>query len=359
MKKTALIMAGGRGERFWPRSRRNLPKQFLSLTNDGVTMIQHTVNRILPLVSAENIFISTNYEYVDIVRKQLPQVPLENILCEPVARNTAPCIAFAATHIKKKYGDALIIVLPSDHLIMHKEMFNYTLQDACCVAEENTNLATIGVVPTSPETGYGYIKFNDKRCDFNSANAFKVDRFVEKPELDKAKDYLSSGSYLWNSGMFVWKASSILRNIQKFLPDIYNGVNNIVNATGLENYKQILDKEFAAFDSISIDYGVLEKAKNIFVLPGSFGWDDVGSWLALERINKTDDYKNVVDGNVITIDTTNSIIQAKEKLVAAVGVEDLIIVDTDDALLVCRKSDAGKIKKILENLKVCNRKEYL
>lgn len=359
MKKTALIMAGGRGERFWPRSRKNLPKQFLSLTNDGVTMIQHTVNRILPLVGAENIFISTNYEYVDIVKKQLSQVPEENILCEPIARNTAPCIALAAMHILKKYGDALMIVLPSDHLIMHKEMFNYTLQDACNVAEDNTNLATIGIVPTAPETGYGYIKFNDKRRDFNSSNAFKVDRFVEKPELDKAKDYLASGVYLWNSGMFVWKASSIIHNIQKFLPSIYDGVKNIVDAASSENYRQILDKEFAAFESISIDYGVLEKAENIFVLPGSFGWDDVGSWLALERINKTDDCKNVVDGNVITIGTTNSIIQAKEKLIAAVGLEDLIIVDTDDALLVCRKSDAGKIKKVLENLRVCNRKKYL
>ena len=359
MKKTALIMAGGRGERFWPRSRKNLPKQFLSLTNDGITMMQHTVNRILPLVDINDIYISTNEEYLNIVREQLPNIPKENILCEPVARNTAPCIALAAMHIMNKNGDALMVVLPSDHLVRHKEMFNYTLKDAFNVAEVNSNLVTLGVVPTAPETGYGYIKFNEKRHSFNGCNAFEVDCFIEKPDLDKAKEYLSSGAYLWNSGMFIWKTSSIISNIKKFLPNIYNGVNNIEKAITSEDYQQVLQKEFAEFESISIDYGILEKATDIFVVPSSFGWDDVGSWLALERINKTDDSKNVVDGNVITIDTKNSIIQAQEKLIATVGIEDLIIVDTKDALLVCNKNDSNKIKKVLENLRICNRKEYI
>lgn len=359
MKKTALIMAGGRGERFWPRSRKSLPKQFLSLTNDGVTMIQHAVNRILPLVDIENIYVSTNKEYVTLVKKQIPKIPKENILCEPISRNTAPCIALAAMHIMKKHKDALMLVLPSDHLIVHKEMFAYALQDACTVAENNSNLVTVGIMPAMPETGYGYIKFNNKRESFDNSNAFRVDCFVEKPDINKAREYLASGIYLWNSGMFVWKASSIMKNIEKFLPKLYRGIKNIEASVKTSEYEKVLDEEFSSFESVSIDYGIMEKAKDIFVIPGSFSWDDVGSWLALERINKTDDFKNVVDGNVITIETKNSIIQAQDKLIATVGVNDLVVVDTSDALLICNKDDAGKIKKVLENLKICNRKEYI
>ena len=359
MKKTALIMAGGRGERFWPKSRRNLPKHFLSLTDDGVTMIQHTVKRILPLVDINDIFVSTNKEYIDLVREQLPNLPEENILCEPVSRNTAPCIALAAGHIKNKYDDAIMIVLPSDHLIKNKEMYLYLLKDAFEVAENNTNLVTIGITPTHPETGYGYIKFNNKREIFGESTAFKVEKFVEKPNLEKAKEYLSCGTFLWNSGMFIWKVSSILENFKANLPDIYNGLQSIIKAIGTDVYKETLQEKFNEFESISIDYGILEKADNIFVIPGTFGWDDVGSWLAIERINKTDDFNNVISGNIITIDTKNSIVQGSDKLLALVGVEDLIVVDTNDATLICNKTDANKIKKVIENLKICNRKEYI
>ena len=359
MKKTALIMAGGRGERFWPKSRRNLPKQFLSLTDDGVTMIQHTVKRILPLVDINDIFVSTNKEYIDLVREQLPNLPEKNILCEPVSRNTAPCIALAAGHIKNKYDDAIMIVLPSDHLIKNKEMYLYSLKDACEVAENNTNLVTIGITPTHPETGYGYIKFNNKREIFGESTAFKVEKFVEKPNLEKAKEYLSCGTFLWNSGMFIWKVSSILENFKANLPDIYNGLQSIIKAMGTDVYKETLQEKFNEYESISIDYGILEKADNIFVITGTFGWDDVGSWLAIERINKTDDFNNVISGNIITIDTKNSIVQGSDKLLALVGVENLIVVDTNDATLICNKTDANKIKKVIENLKICNRKEYI
>lgn len=359
MKKTALIMAGGRGERFWPKSRRNLPKQFLSLTDDGVTMIQHTVKRILPLVEINDIFVATNKEYIDLVREQLPNLPEKNILCEPVSRNTAPCIALAAGHIKNKYDDAIMIVLPSDHLIKNKEMYLYSLKDACEVAENNTNLVTIGITPTHPETGYGYIKFNNKREIFGESTAFKVEKFVEKPNLEKAKEYLSFGTFLWNSGMFIWKVSSILENFKANLPDIYNGLQSIIKAIGTNIYKETLQEKFNEFESISIDYGILEKADNIFVIPGTFGWDDVGSWLAIERINKTDDFNNVISGNIITIDTKNSIVQGSDKLIALVGIKDLIVVDTADATLICDKTDANKIKKVIENLKICNRKEYI
>ncbi len=355
-KKTALIMAGGRGERFWPRSRQNMPKQFLSLTDDGKTMIQLTVERILPLVNMEDIFIVTNRSYKDLVREQLPDLPDENILCEPVGKNTAPCIGLGAVHIAKKYGDAVMMVLPSDHLIKYTSLFLNTLSDACEVAEQGGNLVTLGIAPDCPETGYGYIKFQPEQT---LGRAFAVERFVEKPDLETAKAYLASEQYLWNSGMFIWKTSTILKNLQTYLPETYRGLYKIGEAIGTPMEEQVLEREFQAFEAESIDYGVMEKAKNIYILSGAFGWDDVGSWLAVGRIKRSNELGNVVNGNVVTVDTRNTTIQGSEKLIAAVGLEDMIVVDSEDALLICEKDHAGDIKKVLENLKICNRTEYL
>lgn len=356
MKKTALIMAGGRGERFWPKSRKSLPKQFLSLTDDGKTMIQLTVERIRSLVELEDIYISTNKDYKKLVLEQLPGIPEENILCEPVGRNTAPCIGLGAIHIAKKYEDAIMMVLPSDHLIKYNKMFIQTLRDGCEIAEKGTNMATIGITPDHPETGYGYIKFNPDETD---GHAYTVERFVEKPSLEVAKEYLETEEYLWNSGMFIWKVSTILLNIEKFLPDISLGLNKIKEAIGTEEQEIVLEKSFWEFSSVSIDYGIMEKANNIYILPGAFGWDDVGSWLAVGRIKKSNESGNVVDGNIITINSKNNIIQGGKKLIATVGIEDLIIVDTADATLICDKNSAVDIKKVLENLKICNRDEYI
>ncbi len=356
MKKTALIMAGGRGERFWPKSRKNMPKQFLSLTDDGKTMIQLTVERILPLVALEDIFIATNRDYKELVCQQLPNLPEENILCEPVGKNTAPCIGLGAVHMAKKYGDAVMIVLPSDHLIKYNKIFINTLADACETAEQGDNLVTLGITPDSPETGYGYIKFQP---DTTLGRAFVVDRFVEKPDLETAKEYLASEQYLWNSGMFIWKVSTILKNLEWYLPETSAGLRRIGEALGTEIAAQVLEKEFYGFPSESIDYGVMEKARHIYILTGAFGWDDVGSWLAVGRIKKSDEFGNVVNGNVVTVDTKNSIIQGEDKLIACVGMKDVIVVDTKDALLICDSSSAGSIKKVLENLKICNRNEYL
>lgn len=356
MKKTALIMAGGRGERFWPKSRKNLPKQFLSLTGDGRTMIQLTVERVLPLVDMQDIYIATNRSYKALVREQLPELPEENILCEPVAKNTAPCIGLGAVHIARKYEDAVMFVLPSDHLIKYNTMYLDALRCASEVAEAGDNLVTLGIMPDYPETGYGYIKFQP---DARKGVAFEVERFVEKPDLETAKQYLATEQYLWNSGMFIWRVSTILRSIEKYLPDTYAGLRRIGDAIGAPDEKEVLEKEFSAFKSESIDYGIMEKADHIYTLPGSFGWDDVGSWNAVERIQPANEFGNVVHGNAVTVDTKRCIIQGNEKLIATVGLEDIIIVDTDDALLVCEKGDAGEIKKVLENLKICNRTEYL
>ena len=356
MKKTALIMAGGRGERFWPRSRSALPKQFLSLTGDGKTMIQLTVERIRSLVEMEDIYVATNESYRSLVMEQLPLLPPENILCEPVGRNTAACIGLAALHMEKKYGDAVMIVLPSDHLIQYTAMFRRTLSDGCAVAEAGENLVTIGITPDAPETGYGYIRFEGSRT---CGRAFAVDRFVEKPDLATAKQYLQSEEYLWNSGMFVWKLSTILGNLRCHMPESWQHLERIGAAIATAEEESVLRAEFEAMPSVSIDYGVMEKAENIWVLAGSFGWDDVGSWLAVERFNKSNEFGNVVSGDFITVNTRNCILQGGDKLIAAVGVKDLIVVDAGDALLICQKDSAADIKKVLETLKNSNRMEYV
>ena len=356
MKKTALIMAGGRGERFWPKSRKSLPKQFLSLTDDGKTMIQLTVERISPLVDLEDIYIATNAGYKNLVLGQLPGIPEENILCEPIGRNTAPCIGLGAVHIAKKYEDAIMMVLPSDHLIKNTEMFLETLENGCSVAEKDSNLVTMGIKPNYPETGYGYIKFVPDKKD---GQAFEVECFVEKPNLEVAKEYLATEQYLWNSGMFIWKISTILDNMQQFLPEIYNGLLDIQATIGTEEYEQKLDYIFPDFPSESIDYGIMEKASNIYTLPGDFGWDDVGSWLAVGRIKNSSEDGNVISGNVIAVNSENNIIEGSSKLIALVGIKDLVVVDTEDATLICDKNSTGDIKKILEVLKNNNRDQYI
>ncbi len=356
MNTTALIMAGGRGERFWPKSRKNMPKQFLSLTDDGKTMLQLTVERISSMVKLEDVYVSTNKDYKALVLEQLPGLPEQNVLCEPVGRNTAPCIGLGAMHISQKYDDAMMFVFPSDHLIKFNKMFIRTLQDASDVAEKDDNLVTIGIAPDYPETGYGYIKFDPQTTE---GRAYKVDRFVEKPSLEVAKEYLSTEEYLWNSGMFIWKVSAILKNMKKFMPDTYEALKRIQAVIKTETEETVLEKEFYGIQSQSIDYGIMEKADNIYILPGTFGWDDVGSWLAVERIKKTNEFGNVVNGNIITVNSHNCIIQGEKKLIATVGLEDMIVVDTEDATLICSKDHAGDIKKVLENLKICNREEYI
>ena len=354
MKITAVIMAGGKGERFWPKSRSSCPKQFLSLTSDGETMIQKTVKRLAPLVAAEDVFIVTNAAYTELVRDRLPDIPCENILAEPCARNTAPCIAFAAAVISRKYDDAVMLVLPSDHLIGYEDIYINTLKKAVTVAESGENLVTIGITPTYPETGYGYINFG-REC----GNAYEVERFVEKPDLPTAKKYIASGKYLWNSGMFVWRVSSIMANIKRFMPDIWEGAVRIGDAFGKPEFTAVLEKEFSAFRSESVDFGIMEKAENIYTIPGSFGWDDVGSWLAVARINETDDSRNYIEGDVISVGAERSTICAGKRLIAAVGVEDIIIIDTDDAVLVCSKNSTQDVKKVIAQLREQGRTELI
>lgn len=356
MHTTALIMAGGRGERFWPRSRKSLPKQFLSLTDDGRTMIQLTVDRILPLVDMEDIYIATNKDYKDLVKDQLPGIPDENILCEPIGRNTAPCIGLGMMHMLAKYEDAVMMVLPSDSLIKDGDRYRDLIREACDIAASGDNLVTMGIKPNYPETGYGYIKFLEGEAH---GRGYRVDKFVEKPSLDLAKEYLASGDYLWNAGMFVWKLSTITKEFKAFLPDMLNGLNTIKDAIGTADEDKVLGDVFPVLESISIDYGIMEKAESIYTIPGDFGWDDVGSWLAVSRIKEVNEDNNVVNGNVITIGTRDCIIEAQDKLIAAVGLKDIVVVDTEDATLICDKAATADIKKVLEELRSSNRIDYL
>lgn len=361
MKIVAVIMAGGRGERFWPRSRKSMPKQFLSLTKDGKTMIQHTVDRIHQLVDIDDIFIVTNKDYEGLLLQQLPNLKRKNIILEPMSKNTAPCIGLVATYIKHKYEDeeTTMVVLPSDHLIKYNEIFIDALKNAIEIASDEKNMVTIGITPSYPEIGYGYINFGYNEEDKRYNGAYKVRCFVEKPNLETAKEYLATGKYLWNSGMFVWKTSTILESFQEYMPKVYTAFMRIKDAIETESEKEVLEREFSELESVSIDYGIMEKYPDIYTIPGNFGWDDVGSWLALERTYQTNENGNIVDGNVITIDVKNSIIQAKDKLVAIVGLENIVVVDTEDAILICAKDKAQDVKKVIENLKVCNRNQYL
>ena len=311
MKTTALIMAGGKGERFWPKSRVNMPKQFLSLTDDGKTMIQLTVERISPLVDIKDVYVATNKNYRELVKQQLPGIPEENILCEPVGRNTAPCVGLGAVHVASKYDDAVMIVLPSDHLIKNNEVFADTFKEAVQIAEET------------------------------------------------AKSYLADGTYLWNSGMFVWKVSTILDCFKKFMPDTYEGLLKIKAAVGTADENAVLEAEFPNLESQSVDYGIMEKADSIYTLPGNFGWDDVGSWLAVGRIKKNDDNSNVINGNVVAVNTRGCVIEGGEKLIATVGLRDIVVVDTKDATLITTKENAGEIKQVLAKLREEGKNEYL
>lgn len=354
---TAVIMAGGKGERFWPKSRMRCPKQFLSLTDDGETMLQKTVKRISGLVSPEHIFIVTNAEYTQLVREQLPDIPAENLLAEPAPRNTAPCLALAAAVISKRCANSTMIVLPADHLIRHEEICTDVLARSAAAAEETDALVTIGITPTYPETGYGYIAFS--RAENLPNGVYQTDSFKEKPDIETARSYVNSGNYLWNSGMFVWKTDVFLNAMKQYLPEAYEIAAEIQAACDTPDFEAVLQKRFPDMPSISVDFGILEKAERICTIPGSFGWDDVGSWPALRRVAKTDTNGNYRDGDILTVGTKNCVFSGGKKLIAAVGLENIVVVDTEDALLVCDMDAAQNIKKITEMLREQGRGELL
>ncbi|MGF7396678.1 mannose-1-phosphate guanylyltransferase/mannose-6-phosphate isomerase [Thermoanaerobacterium thermosaccharolyticum] len=355
---TGVIMAGGKGERFWPKSRIKMPKQFLKLYGDK-TMIQQTVDRLKRLMPIENIFVVTNIDYAGLISDQIRELPTENILIEPMGKNTAACIGLAALHTERLDKDSIMVVVPSDHVIKDEETYLEVLKTAIEKAKSGNNLVTIGIKPQHPETGFGYINFKKITHEIlNNNSVHKVERFVEKPDYDTAVKYVESGDYLWNSGMFIWKTSTILNAIKEYMPQLYSALNVIKEHFDSDEIEKILYEEYSKLESISIDYGIMEKAKNVYVVPGDFGWDDVGSWTSIERLYEKDENGNVIKGNVVSVDTKKCIITGSDKLIATLGIEDVIIVDTEDALLICSKDKAQNVKEILKELRE-RKSEYL
>ncbi len=354
-------MAGGVGTRFWPRSREKSPKQLLEIAGKG-TMIQNSVKRLDGLVDPQDIFVVTNKLQKNLLAKQLPAIPNENILVEPVGRNTAPCIGLAALHIQKRDPSAVMVVLPADHIIQNTAEFLRILGLASSVARESDGLLTIGIRATHPETGYGYIQmYNDPGPDnpYASKGIFRVKTFAEKPNLQTAEQFLASGDFLWNSGMFVWSVSAILREIERSLPDLHRELVKIGETIETPEYQQTLETVYGIIRGISVDYGVMEKAEKVYVIPGQFGWSDIGSWDEVYRISGKDDNGNSITGKVVQIKTTNSLIYTESRVVATVGVEDLIIIDTGDALLICKRGLSQDVKEIADFLRRKKMTEYL
>ncbi|WP_042165748.1 mannose-1-phosphate guanylyltransferase [Paenibacillus gorillae] len=358
MTLTCVIMAGGKGERFWPKSRTNLPKQFLNISGNK-SMIQQSIERLELLIDISQIFIVTNELYAELLKAQIPHLPIENIIIEPIGRNTAPCIGLASIIIEERYKDSTMIVIPSDHIIENEEGFINILKTASEIANSNENLVTLGIEPTYPETGYGYIESMGVEQLVNDVKVYQVNKFVEKPNYEVAQSYLAAGNFYWNSGIFVWKTSVIRKFIQELMPDMHDVLETMKYALGKPDQDKIIAEEFIKMPDQSIDYGIMEKASNIYVIPCLFGWDDVGSWTALERIDQLDDNGNVIKGNILNLDTKRCIIESNGKLIATLGIEDLIIVDTEDVTLICTKDKAQEVKLLLKELRMQKLEQYL
>lgn len=343
----ALIMAGGKGTRFWPLSTEEKPKQFINLLGEE-TMLQMTVNRLLPLIPIERIFIVTGNRYINYVKEQLKDLPDRNIIVEPEGRNTAPCIALSAFYIDKIYKDAEIAVLPSDHLIKNEEEYRHILKAGYDFVKENKDsIVTIGIKPDRPETGYGYIKVSaDKeKLEDDNQDIYEVNRFVEKPNKENAKKYMKEGNYLWNAGMFIWKTSTILKHTKDFLPSIYDVLEEIAVASD-EEYEEVLKEKYPLVESISVDFGIMEKAENIYVIPGNFGWDDIGSWKAVERYRQKDENDNICVGNIVSIESRNNIVMGNGKPIVLVGMKDAFVIESDDVIMVVDRDNIENIKNV-------------
>lgn len=349
-KNYVAIMAGGIGSRFWPMSRANYPKQFLDILGTGKTLIQQTFDRYSQLVPSENIFVITAKEYVDIVHQQLPSLPQENILAEPSRKNTAPCIAYIAFKLFQKDPDGLMIASPADHLILDQPAFLETAQKALHFVDHINALVTIGIKPTHPNTGYGYIQHEDAEV---APGIYKVKTFTEKPNLELAKTFISSGDFLWNAGIFTWKIKNIIHAFENHLPEMHEVFAAEKDLFNTPSEPEALERIYPQCTNISIDFGIMEKAANVYVIPASFEWSDLGTWNSAWQNMERDYYHNAVVGkHVMVFDSLNSMVHVPDnKLVLLQGLEDFIIVDTPDVLLICKKEKEQEIKDYLAEVK--------
>ena len=349
----AVIMAGGAGTRFWPSSRQSRPKQFLNLLGER-SMIQSTVDRMLPLIPMERILVVTNAHYVDLVQEQFPNMPAENIIGEPIAKNTAPCVAAAAAILLKRDPNATMIVLPADHYITRPQRYLEILETGLKKAESGKNLVTIGITPHRPETGYGYIQLDETAADKSGSNpVYLVKTFAEKPDFKTALTFLESGDFLWNSGMFIWKADTILEQFQIHQPAIYREIEAFIKEMDID-FERALNNFYHVVTSISIDYGIMEKTDAVYVVPGEFGWSDVGSWFAVYEHGNKDHNGNVVDEETTILhDVHNCLVKThSKKLVAMVGLMGIGLIETEDTIVVLKLDSSQDIKKIVDQLDV-------
>lgn len=348
-------MAGGVGTRFWPSSRVKRPKQFLNLIGEK-SMIQNTVDRILPIIPIERILVITNSDYVSLVKEQFPDMPAENIIGEPMAKNTAPCVAAAAAILKTRDPESTMVVLPADHHITRPERFREVLTLAMEKAESGDNLVTVGITPYRPETGYGYIQLDDKNFDkIGNDYVYHVKTFAEKPDLKTAVSFLESGDFLWNSGMFVWKTSTIMEQFKIHQPSIHKEAEELLsNLSG--DVGAAINTFYTLVTSISIDYGIMEKAQTVHVIPGEFGWSDVGSWMAIYEHGEKDENGNVItDENVVMDDSQNCLVRTtSKKLVALTGLMGVGVIETEDTILVVKLDASQGVKKIVDSLDAAN-----
>ncbi len=344
------IMAGGIGSRFWPKSRVGLPKQFLDILNSGKTLIQYTYDRFAQFIDEENIYIVTSDEYTGIVKEQLPQIDENNIVSEPSRKNTAPCIAYISFKILKLNPNATLIVAPADHLILDTASFQQTCQNAITFSEKNDALVTLGIKPTYPNTGYGYIQHEP---DSTEENVYKVKTFTEKPNLELAKTFLLSGDFLWNAGIFIWKVSTILEMFEQYQPEMFEVFSGEKEKFNTQQEKEAITRIYPLCSSISIDYAIMEKANNVYVIPSSFGWSDLGTWASAYDNLEKDYLGNAIAGDkVMVIDATQCMVSAPHgKLLVLQGLNDFIVVDTKDVLLVCKKEKEQEIKEYVAEVK--------
>ncbi len=355
----AVIMAGGIGSRFWPQSRKARPKQFLNVFGPA-TLLQSTMARLQGLVPPERCFVVTHERYVAQTHEQLPFLPRQNILAEPISRNTAPCIAYAAVRLLAQDPDATMVVLPADHVIRNVKQFHAVLRLAIDKAQEPDALVTIGITPTHPETGYGYIQFDrPANFDHEGLQAYPVRTFAEIPEVLTAERFLDSGDFLWNSGIFIWRADTILEQMQRHLPKTFEAFEPLRHAVGTDAEEASVKQAFQKSPPISIDYGVMERADKVYVVPGSFGWSDIGDWRVVYDLSEKDDHGNALHNHVIMHDSSRCLVQANGRLVVLVGIHDTVVVDTDDALLICHRDSTQQVKNVVDYLHAHQLDEYV
>ena len=355
----SIIMAGGIGSRFWPRSREAYPKQFLNVIGAS-TLLQDTLSRMLPMAPAERSFVITHERYGDLTRAQLPDLPPGHVLTEPISRNTAPCIAYAAVKLLAMDKDATMIVLPADHLIGKTSQFYEVLHVALEAAQQPDALVTIGIMPTHPATGFGYVQFDGAGRDpEESLRAYPVRTFAEKPNVATAERFLDSGDFLWNSGIFIWRADTILQQMRRHLPAIYDTFSGLAPVLGTEREAAAVKAAYHKSPRISIDYGLMERSGSVVVVPGSFGWSDIGDWRAVYDLSEKNSHGNVLQNHVIMHDASRCLVSAGSRLIVLVGIHDAVVVDSDDALLICHRESTQQVKNVVEYLHAHQLQEYV